>query len=77
MFQKKKGGIFYQKENLFNPAIKFCGQFVVVLYERNIYSGEIIRFNEDNVYISALLKVTSRRSGERSQVPLNMNRLTR
>jgi hypothetical protein len=37
-------------------VIKACGQFVVFLYEGNIYPGKIISFNEKNVYMFAMVK---------------------
>jgi hypothetical protein len=43
-------------KSLFNPVIKACGQFVVFLYEGNVYPGKITYFNEENVYISATVK---------------------
>jgi hypothetical protein len=40
----------------YNPVIKACGQFVVFLYEGNVYPGEIISLDEGNIYISAMVK---------------------
>jgi hypothetical protein len=38
--------------SLFNPLTKACGQFVVSLYEGNVYLGKIINFKAENIYIS-------------------------
>jgi hypothetical protein len=37
-------------------VIKACGQFLVFLYEGNVYPRKIISFNEEIVYISAMVK---------------------
>jgi hypothetical protein len=37
-------------------VIKVCDQFVVFLYEGNVSPGKVISFNEENVYISAIVK---------------------
>jgi hypothetical protein len=47
--------------------INACGQFLEFLYEGNVYPGNIISFNEENVYISAMVK--SRKSWKWPQNP--------
>jgi hypothetical protein len=53
---KKKGETLHQNKSLFKSAIKAYGQFVMFLYEGNVYSEKIISFNEENVYIFAMVK---------------------
>jgi hypothetical protein len=67
----------HHSKGLFNPVIKACSQFAVILYERNVYPRKIINFNEENVYISAMVK--SLKSWKWPQKPdiLNMIGVTR
>lgn len=39
-----------------NPALKACGQFVVILCEGNVYPGQTTSFNEEKIYISAMVE---------------------
>jgi hypothetical protein len=58
----------HHNKRLFIPVILACGQFVVYLYEGNVYLGQIIiSFNEENVYISAM--VTSLKSQKWPEEP--------
>jgi hypothetical protein len=78
LLQKRGGGgTLHHNRIPFNPVIKACGQFVVFLYEVNIYPAIIISFNDENVYISAMVKSLKSWRGQRSQVFLNVNGVTR
>jgi hypothetical protein len=39
----------------FDPVIKACFQFVVFVYEGNVYTGKIINFKAENIYIFAMV----------------------
>jgi hypothetical protein len=56
LLEKGGGGTLHHNKSLFNPVIKACGQFVAFLYEGNVYLGIILNFNEENCYISAMVK---------------------
>jgi hypothetical protein len=45
-----------------DPVIKPSGQIVAVVFDGNIYPGEIVNSSEERVYISAMGKVSSRGS---------------
>jgi hypothetical protein len=55
LFQKR-GELCTTVRAYLNAVFKACGQFVVFLYEGNVYPGKIIRFNEENVHISAMVE---------------------
>jgi hypothetical protein len=57
---QKRREILHHNGDLFNPVIKDCDQFVVFLYEGNVHPGKIIRFNEEHVYISAIMRSLKR-----------------
>jgi hypothetical protein len=37
-------------------VIQACGQFVVLLYEGNVYPGKTVSFKEENAYMTATVK---------------------